>query len=202
MNYYISFIINWFKRKDPIYESFMVDGYILDVGCGEGNILRHDTNRIYGIDNNEDTIERLKKEKLLVQKADATRLPFENDFFSVVNCSHVIEHLFPADAYKMMKEMGRVLKPGGKIILISPMPSVIWNSFGHIKPYPPVAIGKLFREVSLESFNCIGGLKIEWTFYFGNWSRNKVTFLISTVLAQFINSCRGSYLVVIRKNEK
>lgn len=202
MSYYFSFIKHWFSKGSPVYETFLSKGIILDVGCGEGKLLRRDKERIYGVDVNKTLVTQLCSDGLLVKESDVTNLSFDNKYFDVINCSNVIEHLFPLEAYKMLNEMKRVLRLGGIIIITSPMPNSIWNTFGHIKPYPPSALKKIFRDVSLESFDSISGMHIEWTFYFGNWSRNKVTFLISTVLAQFINSCRGSYLVVIRKNEK
>lgn len=44
-------------------------------------------------------------------KADICNLPFENDSFDVILCNHVLEHI-PKDT-KAMKELFRVLKPGG-----------------------------------------------------------------------------------------
>lgn len=44
-------------------------------------------------------------------KADICNLPFQNDFFDVILCNHVLEHI-PNDT-KAMQELYRVLKPGG-----------------------------------------------------------------------------------------
>lgn len=44
-------------------------------------------------------------------KADITNLPFENDSFDIIFCNHVLEHI--PDDTKAMRELFRVMKPGG-----------------------------------------------------------------------------------------
>lgn len=44
-------------------------------------------------------------------KADICNLPFENNSFDVILCNHVLEHI--PDDTKAMKELYRILKPGG-----------------------------------------------------------------------------------------
>lgn len=44
-------------------------------------------------------------------KADICNLPFEDNEFDVIFCNHVLEHI--PDDVKAMKELYRVLKPGG-----------------------------------------------------------------------------------------
>ena len=51
-------------------------------------------------------------------KADICNLPFENDAYDVILCNHVLEHI--PDDTKAMKELYRVLKPGGMAILQIP----------------------------------------------------------------------------------
>ena len=45
-------------------------------------------------------------------------MPFKDNFFDVVVCAWVLEHL--SDPNKAFKEIYRVLKPGGKVIFITP----------------------------------------------------------------------------------
>jgi SAM-dependent methyltransferase len=44
-------------------------------------------------------------------KADICNLPFENDSYDIILCNHVLEHI--PDDTKAMKELYRVMKPGG-----------------------------------------------------------------------------------------
>ncbi|KQU19315.1 glycosyl transferase family 2 [Bacillus sp. Leaf75] len=52
-------------------------------------------------------------------KLDVTALPYSNDSFDVIICSHVLEHII--DDQKAMGELNRVLKPGGWSILQVPI---------------------------------------------------------------------------------
>ncbi|MEM6824585.1 MAG: class I SAM-dependent methyltransferase [Pseudomonadota bacterium] len=53
-----------------------------------------------------------------LQTADLTKLPFPEDDFDLVICSHVLEHV-PDDA-AAFSEIARVLKPGGQALLLTP----------------------------------------------------------------------------------
>lgn len=52
-------------------------------------------------------------------KADICQLPFEDNTFDLVLCSHVLEHI--SDDVKAMSELYRVMKPGGIGIFQVPM---------------------------------------------------------------------------------
>ncbi len=51
-------------------------------------------------------------------KADICNLPFEDNQYDIILCNHVLEHI--PDDTKAMKELYRVLKPGGMAILQIP----------------------------------------------------------------------------------
>lgn len=52
-------------------------------------------------------------------KADITNIPFADHTFDVILCSHVLEHI--PDDRRAMRELNRVLKPGGWAILLVPI---------------------------------------------------------------------------------
>ena len=52
-------------------------------------------------------------------KADITNLPFPDDSFDVILCSHVLEHV--VDDRKAMRELYRVLRPGGWALVLVPI---------------------------------------------------------------------------------
>lgn len=54
-----------------------------------------------------------------IQKADITAMPFKDGDFDIVICSHVLEHI--PDDRKAMREILRVLKPGGVAMLMVPL---------------------------------------------------------------------------------
>lgn len=62
-------------------------------------------------------------------KMDIHEMPFDNDSFDVVFCNHVMEHV--KDDIQSMKEIYRVLKPGGfaivQIPIFHPVPEVTFE---------------------------------------------------------------------------
>jgi len=64
--------------------------------------------------------------RLNTPKMDIMKIPFSNDFFHLIVCNHVLEHI-PYDRLAMA-EIFRVLKPGGLAILQVPISSKIEKS--------------------------------------------------------------------------
>jgi len=54
-----------------------------------------------------------------MRQADLTAAPFPDDSFDLVICSHVLEHV-PDDA-AALREMRRILRPGGRALLLTPL---------------------------------------------------------------------------------
>lgn len=110
---------------------------VLDVGCGRGEILRHCMRlgvEAHGMDYavaaarmSRDVvaaeIERMTAEEQQpamqpgVLQADAKTLPFPNEYFDRALMFDVVEHLFPWELQQAYLEIGRVLKPGGMLVI-------------------------------------------------------------------------------------
>ena len=97
---------------------------ILDVGCGNGNLfslLSEKKYELYGIDFSENMIDEAKrncKREATFTVADAEKLPFDDNAFDIVVCNASFHHYIHPDA--VLKEMRRVLRPGGKLIIGDP----------------------------------------------------------------------------------
>jgi len=52
-------------------------------------------------------------------QGDILSLPFEDDYADYIECNDVIEHIPFRFVFKALEEMKRVLKPGGKLILVT-----------------------------------------------------------------------------------
>lgn len=113
------------KESTTIYHDLILDNtkkntYILDVGCGHSTLLADvysKTNHTYGIDPD---INAVKRNRLIkdVKQGYAENLPYNDNFFDVVVCAWVFEHLSkPQDAFK---EIYRVLKPRGEFVFLTP----------------------------------------------------------------------------------
>jgi SAM-dependent methyltransferase len=69
--------------------------------------------------------------------SDAASIPVETGSFDAVICTEVLEHV--AEPIKVVKEISRVLRPGGKLILTAPLGSGIhqepFHFYGGFTPY-------------------------------------------------------------------
>jgi 2-polyprenyl-6-hydroxyphenyl methylase / 3-demethylubiquinone-9 3-methyltransferase len=111
------------KIKTPwIYERILnlasKDVKVLDVGCGAG-FLANDLARkglsVTGVDLSPESVKVAaahdETNSVRYEVADAARLPYPDQSFDVVTAMDFLEHV--EDPAAIIKEMGRVLKPGG-----------------------------------------------------------------------------------------
>jgi ubiquinone/menaquinone biosynthesis C-methylase UbiE len=110
---------SWFL---PYLQPGMV---LLDCGCASGSITiglakRAHPGQVTGIDVSEIEIERAKKRaaennitNIRFEVSDLCQLNYSDNSFDVLFCHHVLEHIPEPD--KALREMFRVLKPGGII---------------------------------------------------------------------------------------
>lgn len=105
---------------------------LLDVGCGTGANLQtlraHTTG--FGIDFSRDALQFCRKRgHVRTAAASATDLPFANASFDAVISCDVLCHRSIGDKSRPLREMRRVLKPGG--ILILNLPAYQWLHSSH-----------------------------------------------------------------------
>lgn len=103
-------------------------GLLLDVGCGPGNIVLKIAQRcprlsIIGLDYSQTMVQTARRTaaemgvagRVFFQRADAGRMPFAGGSFDIVLSNSVLHHL--ADPARTFREMLRVVKPGGDILV-------------------------------------------------------------------------------------
>ena len=96
---------------------------ILDAGCGTGSILKQLGNpaKNVGVDLAPEAVSFCRQRGLTnVQQADICALPFANASFDAVICSSVLYHQWVKDPAVAVRELHRVLRPGGLLLLNVP----------------------------------------------------------------------------------
>lgn len=106
---------------------------ILDFGCGDGELINYIKNtnpksQLYGVDVSKKII-NLNRKKIKHAKFytvdDGEKLPFPNNYFDFIVSTDVIEHVYNTDV--TFKELSRVLKPKGKLLLSTPYYGLVKN---------------------------------------------------------------------------
>lgn len=142
---------------------------VLDVGCASGwfisEIARHFPGyKFFGIDIYEKAIKQAENyyPEIFFLCADAHHLPFSDKFFDIVICVNVLEHVL--DPQQILKEMKRVVKPKGMVIvgmdsenLLFSLAWYLWKKFNgkvwkdaHLHKLKPQDLERLFLKTGLK----------------------------------------------------
>ncbi|MEO1997169.1 MAG: class I SAM-dependent methyltransferase [Planctomycetaceae bacterium] len=113
--------------------------HILDVGSGAGQLLGHLLKRVApdtsltGFDLSQRMLRRartrLRSPRPKLIAGDLTHLPFASQSFDCITCGYVLEHL--PDPLPGLKELGRVLKPGGSVLVLATEDTVSGTMTSH-----------------------------------------------------------------------
>jgi len=101
---------------------------VLDVGCGSGVLLARMKLlgwEVAGVEVDPGGVAAARARGVPVQQGQLADAKFPDNHFDAVHSAHVIEHVYDPPA--LLRECFRVLKPGGKLVLLTPNT----RSFGH-----------------------------------------------------------------------
>ena len=103
---------------------------ILDVGCGGGAMMRKlaavaAEGKVYGVDHSEQSVAAARRTnrqgiaegRVEIRQASVSALPFPDGLFDLVTA--VETHYFWPDLPADMREILRVLKPGGTLVVLA-----------------------------------------------------------------------------------
>ena len=120
----------WFQGMQHItrellnkYSDSSIEQKLLDAGCGTGGMfsLLSQFGHATGIDSSTKALELAarRKNSILVQ-ADVSHLPFTENSFDIVTSLDVLYHLNVKNDVEVLKELARVIRPGGIMLLRVP----------------------------------------------------------------------------------
>ncbi|MEW6077213.1 MAG: class I SAM-dependent methyltransferase [Thermodesulfobacteriota bacterium] len=149
-------------RKWLLYPRIIhrLDGRILDFGCGIGDFLACCRNAV-GVDSNPHNVAVCLKRGLDATVVRDRRLPFADRHFSGVVMDNVLEHIPGPEVVETMREVLRVLMPGGTLVIGMPGPRGYAADEDHRCFYTE---GELIRLMG--SFACVRRKIFHAPFYF------------------------------------
>ena len=132
-----------FKKVLQIAEKLHGDR-LLDIGCGDGSftVLLRDllkAKETAGIEIAPEAVALLGAKGIKAHQIDIDEqaFPFSDNYFDVIYCGEIIEHLFNPD--HLFQEVYRVLKLGGSCIVTTPNLAGWPNRFALLLGYQPFA---------------------------------------------------------------
>jgi ubiquinone/menaquinone biosynthesis C-methylase UbiE len=110
------------RLLDECFKGLYPGARILDVGCGTGEYIQR-ANELGFSASGVEPAEAMRKAAIeknpgsAILNGVATELPFPDSTFDLVICIEVLRYLHNADNRQALREMYRVLKPGGTLFL-------------------------------------------------------------------------------------
>lgn len=133
----------------------------LDIGCNAGygtiNLQQKLKCNFIGIDISNEAIELASKvnesKELNFKLFDGKTIPFDDNKFDIITLIHVIGHV--KNTNFLFNEIKRVLKPGGKLIIITP--NAIYKIFAFIDSFinfykPDLTVRRYYFKSEIEKF--------------------------------------------------
>ena len=128
----------WHKAKRELVTSFLKkylldkNEKILDVGCGTGKNLEEFSKygKVWGLDNSPEAIAFCKKRGFKnLNLGNIEKMPYKKEFFDVVSALDVLEHV---DDLRALKEIRRILKKEGILIITVPAFDWLWSKWDEV----------------------------------------------------------------------
>lgn len=151
---------------------------VLNIGIGSGGLermLRKSELQVASLDPSAEAVERLAREGIEARQGRAEQMPFDAARFDIVVASEVLEHIDPATRTTVLREISRVLVPGGWFLgsvpyrevladneVICPDCGKVFHRWGHVSSFDlPGLAAELEREFTAVS--CHRRSFVDWT---------------------------------------
>lgn len=158
---------------------------LLEPGVGRGEHLRIFKDKgfnVKGLDISKRSAEMSPDLDIDIMDSDGSKWPYPDDTFDVVYSKSFIEHLDYPEIY--MKEAFRVLKPGGRIINLTPDWDAgyrkFYDDYTHKTPFTVVSIANITKVSGFESVNAFAFRQLPMT-----WN-SPVTDFLCAVIGLFV----------------
>lgn len=145
-------------QLEALVRSYLTpDGRVLDLGCGRGGVVElfwRDVKVAAGLDPDTASLARRRAPGMPVIRGVGEAIPFVSESFDLVVSLWVLEHL--KEPLTTMREVQRVLRPGGHFIFLTPNlsnPVMLLNRIGKALPsLQRRLVPKLYGRVGGDTF--------------------------------------------------
>jgi len=111
------------------------DGDVIDIGSGYRpfSFLLDEDHNVTCVDNNSDVVQACIDNGVVAVAADLANIPLSKEYADVIYSISVIEHLKDINQVNdALREMRRLIKPGGRIIITVDLTDMIREAFGNL----------------------------------------------------------------------
>jgi SAM-dependent methyltransferase len=129
----------WWKRLLDVQRPYrwnlrrLEPGRTLDIGCGLGRNLAHLDGNGVGVDHNPDSVAVCRDRGFTAYRTEEFGPAYDGEHFDSILLSHVVEHMTRSDAVELIREYLPYLRPGGKVIAITPQESGFRSDPTHVE---------------------------------------------------------------------
>jgi len=156
------------KRNKEIIKMIKKNGgSMLDIGIGSGSLEKKILKKriknlsFYGIDISRVSINEVKKNiPGIFINGSIYKIPFQSNFFDIVVCLEVLEHIPPSRVFGALDEVWRTCREGGLLIVSVPLnegleelTKIGQNPSGHVRVYTPDLIKSELEISGFKVFN-------------------------------------------------
>jgi SAM-dependent methyltransferase len=149
----------WYAERRSTLRRILRDrrtgGWAADIGAAAGGntrVLESLGWRSLALEHSETGATLARARGLLVSRADAQRLPLQDDSMGVVTALDVLEHL--EDDERAVRELRRVLRPDGVLVVAVPADPALWSAHddavGHLRRYTAEGLRALLTGAGFE----------------------------------------------------
>ncbi len=192
---------------------------VLDIGCGKGlflDVLKAQGKKTYGLEPDTNAVKILKQKGHHAIQGNISASTYDDNYFDLITMFQVFEHI--EDPASLLKEVYRILKPGGSFILETPNSDSnlaanknFWRALEfprHLILHSPKSIKELLTKTGFQSdiFVRVSPTDIKETFFLKKEIksvRSKSLYsklLLPYIIFQYLfNAKEGSLLIAIAK---
>ena len=143
-------------HQRPLVELFAGCHRVLDIGSGRGvmlDLLRERGIGCEGVDLLPEAVAHSQGKGHTVHLGEATDFLRDiHERYDGMMASHVVEHLEPAAAVRLLELCYQATQPGGVLVIVTPNPrdlevmsDVFWLDTTHRRPYPPELLSAMME---------------------------------------------------------